>query len=197
MAKGKTGDTAKREYNIWAMMRQRCNNPKAENYPVYGGRGIKVCPEWSKFKNFYMDMGDCPEGYTLDRIDTNGDYTPTNCTWSDSETQQNNKTNTIRITAYGETLGIAQWARKTGLSRDLIYHRIYNMRMNPEEAFETKKMSHVIKRVQQFDLCGNLLAEYPSLMAASIAVGRDKRTIHPALVGKSKTALGCVWKYVE
>jgi hypothetical protein len=72
-------------------MIQRCNNPKATNYKYYGGRGITVCDRWHSFINFLADMGERPAGMTLDRIDVNGKYEPSNCRWTTSSEQQQNK----------------------------------------------------------------------------------------------------------
>lgn len=76
-------------YNVWASMKQRCQNPKHRAYARYGGRGIKVCKRWQKFENFYADMGD-PQG-VLDRIDNDGDYKPGNVRWADWSTSNLNK----------------------------------------------------------------------------------------------------------
>lgn len=101
-----------RIYNIWARMKQRCNNNKDPGYKHYGGRGIKVCGEWQEFKPFYdwsMANG-YTEELTLDRINVNRNYEPSNCRWVDMKTQANNKTNTIYWEYNNETHTISEWA---------------------------------------------------------------------------------------
>jgi hypothetical protein len=80
------------EWNSWNHMKQRCLNPNHVKYPEYGGRGITVCERWLKFENFYFDMGDKPSSiHTLDRIEVNGNYEPSNCKWSTPKEQSNNR----------------------------------------------------------------------------------------------------------
>ena len=180
-------------YNIWAHMRQRCYNPKTQNYYLYGGRGITVCEHWRSAKAFIEDMGPRPsKKHTLDRIDGEGHYTPENCRWADGETQGNNRANNMMITAFGETLTTAQWVRKTGLTRDMIVHRIDIMGMTPEQAFSAERMSWNQREVIQMDLMGNEIRRYKTLAETHKIYGKG---VFNAVSGRSKTAYGYTWKY--
>lgn len=103
----------KQIYWVWAAMIQRCINPRDKAFCRYGGRGIKVCQRWrSSFDDFYADMGPRPKGHTLERVDSNGDYTPENCKWATPAEQNNNRSICIIVEVNGERLTLKQAWRK-------------------------------------------------------------------------------------
>lgn len=112
-----------RTYRAWASMCRRCDTPSSSNYARYGGRGIYVCNRWLKFENFLQDMGEVPDGYSLDRIDCNGHYSKENCRWATIIEQANNKNNSVLITVDGQTLSAAQWSKKLGIKAGTIRSR--------------------------------------------------------------------------
>lgn len=111
-------------YQSWADMKKRCLNLKCKAYPLYGGRGVKICERWRFFPNFLDDMGVDPDGLTLDRINTDGDYTPENCRWISIQDQQNNRRNNVNLTFRGETLNVKQWSRRIGICHQTIQCRL-------------------------------------------------------------------------
>lgn len=78
-------------YRCWTGMRQRCTNPNSHRFLLYGGRGIKVCQRWDSFENFLADMGEKPDGLSLDRINNDGNYEPSNCRWATRKEQAQNR----------------------------------------------------------------------------------------------------------
>lgn len=88
---GHRGPRASRTYKTWAEMRQRTTNSKYPEWHYYGGRGITCCARWALFVNFLEDMGERPEGKSLDRIDNDGNYEPHNCRWATPKEQVQNR----------------------------------------------------------------------------------------------------------
>jgi len=87
------GMSRQKVYKTWIAMKARCFNEDDVNFPLYGGRGITVCKEWLDFETFYKDMGDIPDGYSIERLDTNLGYSKDNCKWASATEQQRNKRN--------------------------------------------------------------------------------------------------------
>ena len=115
-----------RIYRIWLLMKNRCFNSKYHLFKNYGGRGITICNEWKNdFKSFYdwsMNNG-YDEHLTIDRIDVNGNYEPSNCRWATKLQQQRNTTRLRKITYKNETHCISEWAELLGLKYNTLYYR--------------------------------------------------------------------------
>ena len=119
------GMTKTRTYASWYAMKRRCSEKSKKHKKDYYDRGIKVCERWEKsFENFLSDMGVRPEGMTLDRIDVNGNYEPSNCRWADATTQANNARSNYAIIYNGVKGGTLYWSEKTGIPASIIRCRI-------------------------------------------------------------------------
>ena len=134
----KHGMVDTQEYHAWNGMRQRCYNKNSPKYKNYGARGIKVCDRWlHSFETFYADMGKCPDGFSIDRIDVNGDYSPENCRWADDVTQCNNRQFNFKVTFNGITETLRYWSEKTGINKSALYLRIHRRGWDVEKALTT------------------------------------------------------------
>lgn len=111
-------------YTVWCGILTRCRNPKSTAFHEYGARGITVCERWLKFENFLEDMGDRPEGMTVERIDNNGSYSKNNCRWASPLEQGRNRRNNHVLTHKGETMPVSAWAEKIGISKWTLFTRI-------------------------------------------------------------------------
>lgn len=113
------------EYYIWYHILRRCNNPKAKDFPRYGGRGITVCERWYNHVLFLKDMGPRPApGMQIDRINNSKGYEPGNCRWVTPKEQANNRRNTRYLTFLGTTKTISEWTEITGIPYYLIFQRM-------------------------------------------------------------------------
>lgn len=118
------GFTGSRTYASWGSMKARCSNTKIKRNLEYINRGITVCERWLQFENFLADMGERPEGKSLDRINNNGDYEPNNCRWATPKEQMNNTNVNRRITHQGTSKRLHEWALIAGVSPDTFRTRI-------------------------------------------------------------------------
>jgi len=124
------------EYKSWQAMKGRCYRPKNASFKHYGERGITVCERWrNSFKDFITDMGLKPTPkHTIDRIDTNGNYEPSNCQWSDNVTQCNNKSNNVFYDFKGDRKTLAQISRLSGISFECLKNRIIKGKLTAEQS---------------------------------------------------------------
>lgn len=111
-------------YNSWKSMMDRCYHSTCKSHRRYRGRGITVCKRWHSFENFLVDMGKRPIGRTLERVNNDGNYRPSNCRWATHAEQVRNTSVNRRITFRGETLILTDWARKTGINQRTLFNRI-------------------------------------------------------------------------
>lgn len=122
-------------YNIWRAMNNRCHNEQHVSFKYYGAKGVAVCQEWrDSFHQFAADMGPRPAGTSLDRLDSSGPYTKSNCRWATIVQQNNNKSDTRHITFRGRTMNLSAWAREVGASPAALHHRVVKMGMAIEDA---------------------------------------------------------------
>jgi len=128
------------EYNSWSGMKCRCYNEKNPKYRVYGQRGVIVCDRWlNSFGNFYDDMGAKPSRkHSIDRINVNGNYEPSNCRWALPITQSRNKTYNHMIEYNGKNLTMSEWSEITGIDFDTILARINYYGWSIEDALTIK-----------------------------------------------------------
>ncbi len=114
------------EYVAWAAMKYRCLNPSSAAYHNYGGRGITICEQWvSSFETFLLDVGPRPsEHHSLDRIDNNKGYEPSNVRWATSSEQGNNTRSNILLNLNGISKSMSQWSRAFGISKHVVHTRL-------------------------------------------------------------------------
>jgi hypothetical protein len=137
-------------YRIWKGIHNRCNNPNVNGYANYGGRGIRVCDRWREsFEAFMADMGECPSSrHSIDRIDVNGHYEPSNCRWATSREQSRNTRVNCHIAANGQTRLLVEWSEVSGLSVSLIWARINRLGWSPDRAVSTPAACQSVSRTR-------------------------------------------------
>lgn len=164
-------------YKTWKRMMWRCYSTSATHFHYYGGRGIRVCQRWMDFRLFLTDMeSGYSSGLSIDRIDPNGNYMPSNCRWATQQTQSINKRNVRFIAIHGEKVALVDLARQKGLCPETIVFRL-KKGIPQYEAIETPAASNPRPRAVLVD--GVI---YPSLSAA----GRANGVTPQAIFGRMK-----------
>ena len=132
------------EYRIWRGIINRCENPNVRGFPLYGGRGVKMCPEWREsFDAFLGDMGSRPTpAHSVERLDPNGDYSPTNCRWATDLEQANNKRNTRFVVYRGERMSLCNAVRLAGsvVHHEAAWVRVADCGWDVATAVETPRL---------------------------------------------------------
>lgn len=123
------------EFRVWWSMLRRCEAPKQKGFADYGGRGISVCDRWHSFAAFLEDMGPRPSGdHSIDRVDVDGNYQPSNCRWATSHEQCRNTRRSVHITIDGQTKVLEDWCRDYRVSPVTVRRRMVKHGLRAEEA---------------------------------------------------------------
>lgn len=131
-------------YVSWAKMMERCYDSRHKSFHNYGGRGISVCRSWHDVSSFVNDMGQPPARSTLDRIDSNGNYEPSNCRWATRKQQSRNRRDNKLLNYAGETRCISEWAERIGISHDALNYRL--KKWSIEKAIETPRLLAYVRQ---------------------------------------------------
>jgi hypothetical protein len=131
--------TVSRTYRAWSNMISRCTRllESDKHFKAYQGRGICVCDRWLSFELFLEDMGECPPGLTIDRMDNDGNYEPGNCRWTDNRTQQRNRRSNHVVEWQGEQITIIELSERVGIKYRTLMSRITQLKWTVEEAATT------------------------------------------------------------
>lgn len=198
---GKNG-RAKRLYKIWGGMRTRCS-PRCDrgSYHLYYGKGIRVCDEWKEYKVFrdWAVSHGYAENLSIDRIDSNGNYEPSNCRWATPHEQLMNTSRNVVVDYNGEKRLLYELAEELGIDYRVFYERIRRgYSANDVVKYKDKHGAELMsKKVAKFDLEGNLLKVYNSMSEAALEVSGTTMSgnIRKAILGKINHAYGFKWEY--
>lgn len=184
------GQTHSLAFRSWESMKQRCLNPKSPDYHRYGAKGVTICDRWrNSFENFLADMGERPEGTSLDRYpNKHGNYEPNNCRWATPSEQQRNLRNNLYLTYGGETKLVINWAAEKGIPVGILRQRVQRGWSGPElfsptyTSFEGEKLPdgtmpirlrNETRDIKKYTAHGKTL----TLTEWAVELGIDRRTI--------------------
>lgn len=188
-------------YGTWFQMISRCENPNSNHYDRYGGRGIKVCEEWHDFWKFIEwsnSVGGRPQGYTLDRINNDGNYEPNNCRWANWRTQKTNTSANVFLEYNGVRKTMIEWCEELNINYRTLNNRI-NRGWSVEKALSEciSKNSHPSRHkiLCQYTTKGELVAKYKNL--SELPSEFSKKNVSYCANGNRKTNRGYIWKYED
>lgn len=189
---------------IHRAMKRRCFNSHCPEYSNYGARGITVCDEWLSFESFcnWAMANGYTDELTIDRIDNNGNYEPSNCRWVDKFVQANNTRTNHFLTYNGKTQTVAQWARELGISHKTLENRVaqgWSDEKALTQKLNSREGSKKCRKINQYDKDGNYIKSFDSIINASrevgVAASRINNVCH--MKYKCKTAGGYVFRYAD
>lgn len=191
-----------RLYGIWNGMLQRCYNPNRPKYKDYGARGIGVCDDWRHNFTAFYDWA-MANGYndrlTIDRINNDKDYEPSNCRWVTNAVQANNKSTSKYITYKGETKTVAEWAKEKNINTSTLWLRLFKSNWSIEKSLESpvSQSMNTKKPITQFDKHGNIIRDWDSALDAARELNLSHSGINLCCLNKRASSGGFIWKYRE
>ena len=204
-----------RLYSIWCGIKKRCNNPKEKCYPYYGGKGVKICDDWSNnynaFQSWSMSNG-YSDSLTIDRINNSGNYEPNNCRWITHDEQQRNRINNVRVEHNGVSKTLSELSRELNIRDKVLYKRYHSAILHKgycefedlitkpnypkiyTERYKNRKPrpSRVVEQYTK----DNIYVCSMSLVEAKNK-GFCANAIHNCCTGRSRTACGYIWRYTD
>lgn len=182
-----------RPYKIWTQLKSRCDNPNHSKYKIYGGKGISYPEKWKSFDGFWEDMQNgYSEKLTIDRVDSNCNYSKENCRWVDYKEQNNNKSDNLKLECDGKIYTVNELAEVTGLLTTTIYNRL-SRGWGVEQIIQTHRLkqgeypsSRNSKKTGVFSENGELLKEFDSITDLSKYINLSYDVTKNILKGKTK-----------
>lgn len=133
------GESDTRTYFAWKNMKMRCLNNKSRHFHRYGGRGISICERWMSFANFLTDMGRAQANMTIERIDNDGNYEPSNCRWATRKEQARNKSTTVRVEHNGQSISLVEACEHECVNYYTTHHHIRKKKMTIQQSIAKQK----------------------------------------------------------
>ena len=186
-------------WNTLKHMKERCYKENSKSYPNYGARGITICDEWllshKAFIRWSIENG-WKRGLTIDRINVNGNYEPSNCRWITHTEQMSNKTDNVWIEHNGERMTLTQWCEKLDFNIDTALTRRSRGETDFNRLFFKGNLRDYARQIGMYNLKGELIKTYVKPRDAFEETGVSISAIHNCCKGRSNTSGGYIWKYI-